>query len=155
MNRKLIEVAPVRKRILVKTSQARAFDVFAARFDTWWPRSHHIGKADMKEAVIEPRLGGRWYEKGEDGSECEWGRVLAWEPPGRLLLSWNINSAFQPDETIRSEVEVRFTAASVQETLVELEHRICAADADNIRAAVDSPQGWGTLLELYAARAAT
>jgi len=149
-----IRVAPVRKSILVNTTQAHAFDVFAKRFDAWWPRDHHIGKSAMKEAVIEPREGGRWFEKGEDGSECEWGRVLAWEPPNRLVLSWTINGKFQVDDTVESEVEVHFLAESANRTRVELEHRIAAGDAPALREAVDSPRGWGSLLEIYAKKAA-
>ena len=147
----MITAAPVRKSIRVNAPPARAFDVFAARFGSWWPRDHHIGKAAMSEAVIEPRAGGRWYEKDEDGSECDWGRVLAWEPPARLLLSWRINSKFVLDETVESEVEVRFVPDGAG-TRVELEHRIRAADAEKLREAVDSPRGWGSLLEIYAAR---
>ena len=149
-----IRVAPVRKSILVNAAQTHAFDVFARRFDAWWPREHHIGKPAMKEAVIESRAGGRWYEKGEDGSECDWGRVLAWEPPERLVLSWTVNGKFQIDETVESEVEVRFIAESERVTRVELEHRIAAEDAQTLREAVDSPRGWGSLLEIYANKAA-
>jgi uncharacterized protein YndB with AHSA1/START domain len=149
-----IRVAPVRKSIVVNTPQTHAFDVFAKRFDVWWPRDHHIGKGAMREAVIEPREGGRWYEKGEDGSECEWGRVLHWEPPARLVLSWKINGKFQVDEAVDSEVEVRFHAESANRTRVELEHRIAAVDAEALREAVDSPRGWGGLLDIYAKEAA-
>ncbi|HEX3430084.1 MAG TPA: SRPBCC family protein [Rhizomicrobium sp.] len=149
-----IRVAPVRKAIVVNAPQAHAFDVFARRFDAWWPKDHHIGKAAMREAVIEPRAGGRWYEKGDDGSECEWGRVLAWEPPNRLVLAWKINGKFQVDESVDSEVEVRFLAEGANRTRVELEHRIAAADAEALREAVDSPRGWGTVLETYAREAA-
>jgi uncharacterized protein YndB with AHSA1/START domain len=148
-----IRVAPVRKTILVNAPQARAFDVFAARFDAWWPKDHHIGKSAMREAVIEPYAGGRWYEKGEDGSECDWGRVLAWEPPNRLVLSWTINGKFQVDESVESEVEVRFLAENARQTRIELEHRIAAPDAEALRQAVDSPQGWSGLLEIYARKA--
>jgi uncharacterized protein YndB with AHSA1/START domain len=144
-----IRVAPVKKTLSVKASQAHAFDVFTLRFDAWWPKSHHIGKAGMKESVIEPRTGGRWFEKGEDGSECDWGRVLAWEPPQRLVLSWQINSKFTRDETVNSEIEVRFIAESAERTRVEFEHRIEAYDAEGIRSAVDSPGGWNSLLENY------
>jgi uncharacterized protein YndB with AHSA1/START domain len=145
----VIRVAPVRKRIVVNAPQAHAFHVFAERFDAWWPRDHHIGKSTMREAVIEPRAGGRWYEKGENGAECDWGRVLAWEPPARLVLSWTINGKFQVDESVESEVEVRFVSESANRTRVELEHRIAAADAEALREAVNSPRGWGTLLEIY------
>jgi uncharacterized protein YndB with AHSA1/START domain len=146
----MIRVAPVKKSIRVNAPQARAFEVFTARFDAWWPKGHHIGQAEMKEAVIEPRQGGRWYEKGVDGSECDWGTVLAWDPPKRVVLSWHINSKFAIDQSVASEVEVRFTEADGV-TLVELEHRIEAQDGEAMRAAVDSPGGWSGLLESYRA----
>ena len=145
-----IRPAPVRKSITVKAPQTRAFEVFTARFGAWWPRSHHIASAEMADGIIEPRIGGRWYEKGVDGSECDWGKVLLWEPPSRLVLSWHLNSKFQVDDAVESEVDVRFIAAGGETTRVELEHRIAAADAEGIRAAVDAPNGWTTLLGLYA-----
>jgi uncharacterized protein YndB with AHSA1/START domain len=147
----MIRVASVKKSIRVHATQARAFEVFTARFDAWWPKAHHIGQAAMKEAVIEPRQGGRWYEKGEDGSECDWGKVLAWEPPQRVVLSWQINSKFAIDQSVASEVEVRFIAEGDGMTRVELEHRIEAPDGEAMRAAVDSPGGWSGLLEAYRA----
>jgi uncharacterized protein YndB with AHSA1/START domain len=147
-----ISAAPVKKSIRVKAPPARAFEVFATRFDSWWPRDHHIGKAAMKQAIIEPRSGGRWYEIGDDGSECNWGRVLVWDPPSRLVLTWCINSKFVPDETVDSEVEVRFIPDGDDGTQVELEHRIMAVDAEALRDAVNSPNGWGGLLEIYAAK---
>lgn len=109
----------------------------------------------MKQAIIETHSGGRWYEKGEDGSECDWGRVLVWDPPSRLVLSWGLNSKFVLDDRVESEVEVRFIPDGDGATRVELEHRILAADADALRDAVDSPRGWSGLLEIYAAKAAT
>lgn len=150
MSARTIHAAPVRKTIRVSAAPAHAFEVFAERFDAWWPKTHHIGQAEMKEAVLEPRAGGRWYERGVDGSECEWGSVLVWEPPQRLVLSWHINSKFAYDERVASEVEVRFIAESKDVTRVELEHRIESADAEAIRASVDAPNGWSGLLELYA-----
>src|SRR5690348_12901038 len=123
-----INAAPVRKSILVNAPQARAFQVFTTHFASWWPKSHHIGAAEMAEAVIEPHLGGRWYEKSVDGSECQWGEVLAWEPPSRVVLSWRINGQFKLDMSLDSSVEVRFIAQDRNTTLVELEHRVCAVD---------------------------
>jgi uncharacterized protein YndB with AHSA1/START domain len=149
MTMPMLKVAPVRKSVRVNAPAARAFEVFTARFGTWWPKSHHIGKAPMKEAVIEPRSGGRWYEKGEDGTECDWGEVLVWEPPSRVVLSWRLNGKFEVDETLVSEVEIRFIPDGAGATRVELEHRIEAADADVIRASVDSPGGWSGILESY------
>jgi len=148
MSRK-ITPAPVRKSVRVQVSQSRAFEVFTARFGTWWPKSHHIAAAEMKDAIIEPRKGGRWYEKGVDGSECVWGQVLVWEPPAKIVLSWRLNSKFQLDDEMESEVEVRFIPQDDGTTCVELEHRITAVDAEAIVAQVSAPGGWGGLLELY------
>lgn len=148
-----ITVAPVRKSIRVQVPQTRAFEVFTARFGAWWPKSHHIAAAEMKNAIIEPRQGGRWYEKGVDDSECVWGEVLVWEPPAKIVLSWRLNSKFQLDEEMDSEVEVRFIPDGEGATRVELEHRITAVDGEEIAKQVSAPGGWGSLLELYAALA--
>lgn len=145
-----ITAAPVRKSIVVKAPQAHAFEVFTARFGTWWPKSHHIAAAEMADVIVEPRQGGRWYEKGVDGSECDWGTVLAWEPPQRLVLSWHLNGNFQRDENVESAVEVRFIPDGEDTTRVELEHRVTAVDAEAVRTAVDSPNGWSALLGSYA-----
>jgi len=145
-----LTVAPVRKTIVVNASQARAFDVFTAKFGAWWPKSHHIAKVEMDNVYIEPRQGGRWYEKGVDGSECDWGKVLSWEPPNRVVLSWHLNGKFELDESVESAVDVRFIAESPTTTRIELEHRVTAVDAEEIRAAVDSPGGWSGLLTMYA-----
>lgn len=150
MSTKKITPAPVRKAIRVNAPQARAFEVFTARFGNWWPKSHHIGTVEMKDAIIEPRHGGRWYERGLDGSECQWGEVLVWQPPEKLVLSWHLNGQFKLDDSVESEVEVRFIADGPTATRVELEHRITAIDAETIRSAVDSPNGWSGLLAHYA-----
>jgi uncharacterized protein YndB with AHSA1/START domain len=144
-----ITPAPVRKSVRVQLSQTRAFEVFTARFGAWWPKSHHIAPAEMKDAIIEPRQGGRWYEKCVDGSECVWGEVLVWEPPARVVLSWKLNSEFQLDDEMDSEVEVRFIPDTDGATRVELEHRITAVDAEEVAKRVSAPGGWGELLELY------
>ena len=118
-----IAPTPVRKSIRVKATQARAFEVFTADMNRWWPRAHKIGPAPLKEAVLEPRAGGRWYEIDEDGSECAWGHVIAWEPPSRLLLAWQINANWLHDPDLVTEVEVRFTPDADGGTRVDLEHR--------------------------------
>jgi uncharacterized protein YndB with AHSA1/START domain len=113
-----ITIAPVRKSIRVNASQAHAFEVFTSGLGRWWPRNHSIGKAPLKAAVLEPRLGGRWYQLGEDGSQADVGRILVWEPPSRFVMSWDINSQWKPDTTVSSEVEVKFIADGPHATLV-------------------------------------
>lgn len=144
--------------IVVQAGIDRAFAVFTEGFDRWWPRAHHIGQADMREAVMEATSGGRWYERGVDGSECDWGRVLDFDPPNRLLLSWHLQGDFtyDPEPAHASEVEVRFTAEGPDRTRVAVEHRALdrhGAGAAQVRAGISSPGGWSGLLELYAAAA--
>ncbi len=103
MNLTRIRPAPVKKSLVVKATPEQAFAVFTADIGRWWPPSHHIGAAPFKTAVLEPRVGGRWYEVGEDGSECQWGHV---HPPRRLVLAWQINSAWAFDPDLVTEVEV-------------------------------------------------
>ncbi|ALA18058.1 MULTISPECIES: SRPBCC family protein [unclassified Chelatococcus] len=154
----MIKPAPVRKSVTVDAPIARAFDVFTAGLGRWWPRSHSIGKSPIASAVIEPRTGGRWYEVGEDGSECDWGEVLAWDPPTRVLLAWRIGVDWQFDPKLLTEVDVRFTAIGDGETRVELEHRLLenmGEAAAKAREIFDSEGGWGGLLAAYRASAGT
>jgi uncharacterized protein YndB with AHSA1/START domain len=144
-----ITPAPVRKTLTVRASPDTAFRVFTEGFDRWWPRSHHIGKAELAKAVIEPRVGGRWYEVCVDGSECEWGEVLAWEPPARLLLAWRLNAQWEYDPDLLTEVDVRFTRLDDHQTRVDFEHRgfeRMGAGGEAARAGVDGPNGWGAIL---------
>ena len=150
-------VAPVRKSITVQATVERAFRVFTEEFDSWWPRSHHIGKSPMKRAIVEGRPGGRCYTEQENGTDCDWGTVVVWEPPHRFVMAWQITGQwqFEPDLAKSSEVEVRFTRQPDGATRVDLEHRDLhrhGADANTVRTAVDSPNGWGGLLDLFAAR---
>jgi uncharacterized protein YndB with AHSA1/START domain len=146
-------VEAVRKEIVVEAPQERAFRVFTEGIDRWWPREHHIGKAEMKAAVLEPRAGGRWYERGVDGSECLWGKVLVYDPPRRLVLAWQINGQWQYDETFSTEVEVRFTSDGPRRTRVELEHRDLDRFGDQkekIKESFKSDGGWAAILAGYA-----
>ena len=145
-----ITFAPIRKSITVNAARERAFDVFAT--GCWWPKEHSILSSPRREIVIEPREGGRWYERGADGSECNWGRALAWEPPARMLLAWQLNGHFQYDAQLVTEVEVTFIPEGPKITRVELEHRYIerAGDtADALRKGVDLPDGWIKLLENF------
>lgn len=149
--RATITIAPVRKSIRVKASQSHAFEVFTSGLGGWWPRTHTVGKPPMRTAVMEPRLGGRWYELSEDGSEADVGKILVWEPPHRFVMSWDLNSAWQPDTMVGSEVEVRFVADGSDATIVELEHRkferLGPEGGESMRKDVDG--GWPTLLESF------
>jgi uncharacterized protein YndB with AHSA1/START domain len=145
-----ITPAPVRKSVHVNVPQAKAFAVFTARIGQWWPPSHHTGKTAFKTVTIEPFVGGRWYHVSEDGAEDVTGIVRVWQPPSRLVMSWRLNSKFQHDDTIDSEVDVRFIADGPNATRVELEHRVTAIDGEAISAAVGSPGGWSALLALFA-----
>jgi uncharacterized protein YndB with AHSA1/START domain len=147
----------VRRTITVAASQEKAFQVFTEQFGTWWPKEYSIGDADMADFILEPKVGGRWYELGVDGTECETGRVLAFDPPERLLIAWHLNGNWQydPNPDHASEVEVRFIAESGHRTRVELEHRSFerhGAGAAAVHGAVDSPNGWDFCLDAYAAR---
>jgi uncharacterized protein YndB with AHSA1/START domain len=144
----------VRKSVTVKSGVTHAFKVFTEGFDSWWPRSHHIGKQPMTKAVIECRPGGRCYGQSADGTDSDWGRVLVWEPPHRLVIAWHINGEWQyePDASKTSEVDIRFTAEGDGSTRVDLEHRHLdrhGAGADSIRTAVAGPGGWSGLLQMY------
>jgi uncharacterized protein YndB with AHSA1/START domain len=145
-----IKAAPVRKTVRVNAPQARAFDVFTSRMASWWPPQHSLLKSPCKTTIVEPHVGGRWYQVGEDGSECDNGEVLAWQPPSKVILSWRINSKFVIDDEVDSEIEVNFIPEGENATRVELEHRITAIDAEELRKAVDTPNGWTGILESYA-----
>jgi uncharacterized protein YndB with AHSA1/START domain len=148
----------VTKTIIVEAPLEHAFGVFTEGFGRWWPRTHHIGDAELAEAIIEPRKGGRWYEKGVDGSECDWGRVLAWDPPHRLVLAWQLTADYTYDPDFVTEVEVRFRAEGRNRTRVFLEHRDLERFGDrteDVRATFDSDGGWNGILEGYAGTAAS
>jgi hypothetical protein len=145
---------PVRKSIRVRANAARAFKVFTDGLDSWWPRTHHIGNSPMIKGVMEGRMGGRCYSQQADGTECQWGQILVWEPPTRFVMAWQVTPAwqFEPDLSKCSEVEVKFTPYPDGSTLVELEHRYFerhGAGGGSMRDQVDQPGGWGGLMELY------
>jgi uncharacterized protein YndB with AHSA1/START domain len=146
-----IKIAPVRKSIRVNATPAQAFEVFTSGLGRWWPRDIGIGKLPMKAAVMETRLGGRWYELAEDGTQTNIGKVIVWEPPQRFVVTWEINSQWKPDTTVSSEVEVQFMPDGANATRVELEHRkfeqLGAEGGESVRTAVDG--GWPTMLQRF------
>jgi uncharacterized protein YndB with AHSA1/START domain len=136
-----------------------AFETFTQDIGSWWNPDHHILEGELAEMVFEPRVGGHVYDRGVDGSECRWARVLAYEPPDRLVISWDINLRWQreADAERTSEIEVRFTAEGPKRTRVELDHRNLERHGEGweaMRDAVDSPGGWPAGMQLFAARVA-
>lgn len=145
--------APIRKSIRVKAAQDRAFEVFVGGMGQWWLKSHSLLKSPQKDVVVEARVGGRWFEVGEDGSEYEWGRVLAWSPPERVALAWQLNADWTYDPDFETTVEVRFVADG-DHTVVEFEHRDLerfGARAEELRGGYESGMdgGWTALLDKY------
>jgi uncharacterized protein YndB with AHSA1/START domain len=147
--------ASVRTQVVVDAPIARAFSVFTEQFDRIKPREHNLLGVDIAETVFEPREGGRIYDRGVDGSECHWARVLAYEPPNRLAFSWDISPQWQieTDHAKTSEVEVLFIPETSQRTRVELEHRHLDRHGEGWegeRAGVGSEGGWPLYLQRYA-----
>ena len=145
-----IAPAAIRKTIDVKAPIDRAFAVFAAHMGEWWHKEHSIARDTTQvDVVIEPRSGGRWYEKGADGSEHPWGRVIAYDPPSRLVLAWQLTREFVYDPDYETTVEVTFEETA-DGTRVHFEHRDLermGPDAVEMLEGMDG--GWGMLLDLF------
>ena len=144
----------VRLQIVVDAPIERAFHVFTNDFGSFKPREHNLLSVRIAETVFETRVGGHIYDRGEDGSECRWARVLAWEPPHRLVISWDINPRWQVETDLSktSEVEVRFIAEAPDRTRVELEHRHLERHGDgweSVRDGVSHEGGWPLYLQRY------
>jgi hypothetical protein len=154
-----ITIAPVRKSIVVVATPAKAFDVFTAGIDRWWPKSHGIGSAPIRESMLEPFVGGRWLTTFEDGTEAVVGHVRIWQPAERLVVSWEISAQWKPDARAEfaSEIDVRFLPEAGGRTRVELEHRnferMGAVAGETMRNGVDG--GWPGLLALFAKAVST
>jgi uncharacterized protein YndB with AHSA1/START domain len=149
----------VRTSIVVDAPRDVAFAVFTEDIGSWWPPEHHILQAELSEMVFETRAGGHVYDRGKDGSECRWARVLAYEPPERIVISWDVSLQWQleTDPAKSSEVEVRFLPESAVRTRVELEHRHIDRHGEGweaMRDAVGHPDGWQLGLRRFAARLA-
>jgi uncharacterized protein YndB with AHSA1/START domain len=152
--------AAVHASIVVEAPIERAFSTFTDDIGSWWPPDHHILEGELAEMVFEPRVGGHIYDRGVDGTECRWARVLAYEPPELVVFSWDINTEWQieTDPARTSEVEVRFIADGPERTRVELEHRGIERHGpgwEGMRSAVASPGGWPAALEALAQRLAS
>jgi uncharacterized protein YndB with AHSA1/START domain len=149
----------VRQTIVVDAPLERAFSVFTDGFGTWFPPEYNLLGSPIAQRTFEPHAGGRIHDRGEDGSECSWGRVLAYEPPTRVVFSWDIDPRWQieADPARTSEVEVRFVAEGADRTRVELEHRHLERHGEgweHLRAAVDAEGGWPEALRRFGDRVA-
>jgi uncharacterized protein YndB with AHSA1/START domain len=149
------EATTIHHHVTVDAPIERAFAVFTQDFGSFKPREHNLLAVDIAETVFEPRAGGRLFDRGIDGSECQWARVLAYEPPDRVVISWDISPHWQietdPEKT--SEVEVRFIAEGAERTRVELEHRHLDRHLDGweaVREGAGGPDGWPLYLQRYA-----
>jgi hypothetical protein len=155
-----VEAAVVIKSLRVKASVERAFSVFVEQMETWWPATHHIVKEPFELIVVEPRVGGRWYERSASGAECDWGTVLGWDPPRSVRFSWHVGPGHDSPEWVAdmdmaraSEVEVRFTPLQPDMTIVELVHSKLERHGEGweqLRAIFDGPGAWVTILESFA-----
>ncbi len=162
-----VEEAVVRKSVRVKAPIEHTFKVFVEQMESWWPQTHHIGKTPFVALFVEPRVGGRWYEQNAEGELCDWGRVLKWNPPHLVTLSWHVGPkehenpeakwGFDEDLSKASEVEVRFTDEGRGVTLVELTHSKLerhGGDTQKLRALFDGPGAWQGILDLFAQKIA-
>lgn len=146
----------VRTETIVNVPIERAFRVFTERFDQIKPREHNLLGVPIAQSVFEPKVGGRVYDRGDDGSECQWGRVLAYDPPRRLVFTWDISPRWrlETDQSRASEVEIRFIAEGERRTRVELEHRCLERHGEGwqgLAEGVRGDQGWPLYLRRYAA----
>lgn len=146
-----MSIAPIVRSVQVKAPPARAFELFARRMGEWWPKGRTIAKHPHVAIVIEPRAEGRWYERDAEGNETDWGRVLAWEPPTRLLLGWQLTREWRFDPGFVTEVELTFAPVGDGGTLVTLEHRnLECFGADAAQHAERLNNGWQGKLEEFA-----
>lgn len=152
---KAAEAAVVRKSVRVQAPIERAFSVFVEQMEAWWPARHHIGTNPFEAIFVEPRVGGRWYERDSAGNECDWGQVRAWDPPRLVTFSWHLGPdwKFNPDLAKSSDVAIRFTSEGDSATLVELEHSGIERHGEGyeqLRDMLDGPGAWVDTLAAFA-----
>jgi uncharacterized protein YndB with AHSA1/START domain len=147
-------VEAIRRDVVVDVGPARAFELFTRDMTVWWPPAHHIGSAPIEEIIIEPRPGGRWYTRHQDGTETDTGAVTTWDPPERLVVTWQIGADWKYHTDLVTTVDVRFVPEGDGRTRVLLEHRdldAFGADAPAMRRTFEDPGAWTATLAAYAA----
>jgi uncharacterized protein YndB with AHSA1/START domain len=148
-------IEPVRKSVRVEAPITHAFEVFTSGLTRWWPPNHGIGKKPIAKVLLEPRLGGHWLEIAEDGTETRVATIIHWDPPHRLSMLWQVNAQWKPDTSMRSEVDVRFTAEAANATRVELLHHKFESMGVEAGASLrkDVAGGWPGLIDRFVAEA--
>jgi uncharacterized protein YndB with AHSA1/START domain len=145
-----MSIAPVTTEVEVRQPPEKAFALFTARMADWWHEKRGIGAKPLVSITLEPFAGGRWFETDADGTDSQWGSVLAWEPPSRVLLAWQLDASFRPSDTMSTEVEIRFIPTA-SGTRVTLEHRqLERFGADAERVAQSIGRGWPTHFNSFA-----
>jgi uncharacterized protein YndB with AHSA1/START domain len=150
-------IEAIRREIVVGVGPERAFELYTADMTSWWPAAHNIGSAPIERILIEPRAGGRWYTRHTDGTETYTGVVTAWEPPSRLVVTWQIGADWKYHPDLVTTIEVRFEPEGESRTRVRLEHRdldAFGADATAMRGTFDEPGAWTATLAAFAEAAA-
>lgn len=152
-----VEKVLVYKRVRVPIPIALAFSIFIEQMETWWPATHHIAPNPFQAIIVEPRVGGRWYERDAQGNDCNWGFVRAWAPPHLVTLSWHLQEdwTFDVDAEHASEIDIRLTPEGASATLVELTHYNLERHGEKyleLRDKLDGPGAWVSILEAYATR---
>jgi uncharacterized protein YndB with AHSA1/START domain len=143
-------IAPIRRSVRTKAPPARAFEIFTGGMGRWWPRGRTVGLASHVDIVVEPRVDGRWFERDAEGRETQWGKVLIWEPPHRVVLAWQLDGQKTYDPTLITEVEITFTPAEGG-TEVRLEHRNLERFRQDREAwAARVARGWAEMLDVFA-----
>ena len=143
-----INLTAIKKEFTVAASQQTAFEVFTQKMDLWWPKTHHIGKADMTEMIVEPQVGGRWYSRHADGSEANVGHVLTYRPYDLFVLAWQINGDFKCDPELITEVVTEFIAEGPKKTRVKFEHKDLHKLGSG-KSVESMNEGWGLIMNLY------
>ena len=144
-------IAPIVRTVHTKAAPDRAFDIFANSIGSWWPKGRGVGARPLVSMVIEPREGGRWCEVDSEGEETQWGYVLTWAPPSRLVLAWQIDASMKYDPNLITEVEIAFESDGTGGTNVTLTHGNLERFGQNTEKLVASiGNGWSQMVDLFA-----